>query len=283
MMTNLIDHTTDLTFLHLTDLHLTAAPDLLVNSRSPAQKLATLLSRIHELEIRPAFVLISGDLVNGGTLDEYQFLQTELGQLEQLGVPILLALGNHDARRPFRQVILGEAPNNLSAPYYHSTVIDGLNVIVLDSHLPGEVSGYIDAEQLAWLDAELAKPMTLGHLVALHHPPVPATVRLLDSLGLNNADALAAVVCRHPNVLGVLSGHIHYHHVAAFANTISYTTPAVIYTIDPGVTDNLRILDGSGFSIGTVHNGQLLMNTVMLPGAQEELAYRVITEADLAG
>ena len=112
---------------------------------------------------------------------------------------------------------------------------------------------------------------------------MPATVRLLDTLGLNNADALAAVVRRYPNVIGVLSGHIHYSHVTAFANTVSYTTPAVLYTIDPGVTDNLRILDGSGFSIGTVHNGQLLMNTVMLPGAQEELAYRVITEADLAG
>ena len=59
------------------------------------------------------------------------------------------------------------------------------------------------------------------------------------------------------------------------------TTPAVLYTIDPGVQQNLRIIDSSGFSIGTVRNGQLLMNTVTMPGTQEELAYRVIADTDL--
>ena len=278
-MTTRMTTTADLTFLHLTDLHLSNHEDALVNGLSPATKLRRLLDRIHTLEIKPAFLLISGDLVNDGQLAEYQYLRAWLPALEALGVPVLLGLGNHDARGPFRQGLLGETDSD--QPYYHSQTIDGLHVIMLDSHLPGQVNGYLDATQLAWLDAELAKPMARGHLIALHHPPVPTTVRLLDTIGLNNPAELAAVVSRHQQVLGILSGHIHYSHVAQFANTISVTSPAVLYTIDPGVQQNLRLLDGSGFSIGTVRNGQLFMDTIMLPGSQEELTYRVITEADL--
>ncbi len=278
-MPNRMAATADLTFLHLTDLHLSTAEHAFVNGQSPTHKLHRLLDRIDALELKPAFLLITGDLVNDGQPAEYQQLHQLLPRFEAFGVPVLLGLGNHDARAPFRQVILGEMASD--QPYYHSTVINGLNVIMLDSHLPGQVNGYLDAQQLAWLDAELAKPMVHGHLIALHHPPVPVTVRLLDTIGLNNSQELAAVVSRHPQVLGVLSGHIHYSHVAQFANTLSLTTPAVLYTIDPGVQQNLRLLNGSGFSIGTVRNGQLLMNTVMLPGQDEELGYRVITDADL--
>jgi len=272
---------TDLTFLHLTDLHLTAHQETLVNGRSPTTKLTLLLQRLRALEIKPAFILITGDLVNSGQADEYRQFNEYLQHFAEFHVPVLFALGNHDAREPFRQTVLGEAAS--VEPYYYSMTIEGLNVIVLDSLIPGRVSGQVDETQLAWLDAELAKPMARGHLIAIHHPPVPVTVRLLNQLGLLNADEFASVVRRHPNVLGVLSGHIHYSHVAPFANTISVTTPAVLYTIDPGVQENLRILDGSGFSIGTIRNGQLLMNTVMMDGEQCELGYRVITDAELAG
>lgn len=280
-MNNSVSALSDLVFLHLTDLHLTATDDALVNQRSPARKFEALLERIQALEVQPAFILVTGDLVNGGAAAEYRYFRQLLPRLEAFNVPVLLGLGNHDDRGAFRQVMLGETDS--TAPYYYSTVIDGLNVIMLDSHLPGQVNGYLDEAQLAWLDAELTKPMPRGHLIGLHHPPAPVTVRLLDTYGLRNPADLAAVVSRHPQVIGMLSGHIHYSHVARFANTISVTTPAVLYTIDPGVTQNLRLLDGSGFGLGTVRNGELLMNPILMPGAEAELAYRTITAADLAG
>jgi len=271
---------TDLIFFHLTDLHLVDQEDQLVNGRSPFAKLSALLARLHAVEVKPAFILITGDLVNNGQPEEYRQFCRILPRLAEFDVPVLMALGNHDERPPFRQVVLQEDAS--TEPYYYSKVIDGLNLLILDSHVPGQVHGYIDETQLAWLDTELAKPMPRGHLIALHHPPVPVTVKRLDRIGLTNADALAAIVRRHEHVLGVLSGHIHYSHVAPFANTISVTTPAVFYTIDPGVQENLRLLDGSGFSIGTICNNQLMMNTIMLGGEQQELSYRVSTDDELA-
>lgn len=266
--------TTDLTFIHLTDLHLTATVDTHINGQYPVHKLRQILERIRAMEIKPAFLLITGDLVNDGQATEYQMLNAMLRELQSFGVPVLLGMGNHDARNPFRQVVLGEQVIDEQQPYYYSTEIAGVNVIVLDSQIPNEVPGRLDDEQLDWLANELTKPVRVGHLIALHHPPVSSTVALLDTMVLTNPADLAAVVATHDNVLGILSGHIHYNHVTRFQNTFSFTTPAVLYTIDPGVQKNFRALDGSGFAIGTVRNGQLFMNTVMMPGGETELVYR---------
>lgn len=267
---------TDLTFIHLTDLHLTATEATHVNEQYPIRKLRLVLDRIRDMEITPSFLLVTGDLVNDGQPAEYAMLNTLLAELQSFGVPVLLGMGNHDERVPFRQVVLGEEGGDLGRPYYYSTEIGGVNVIMLDSQIPGEVAGHVDADQLAWLADELAKPVTGGHLIALHHPPVSSTVALLDTMVLTNPDALAAIVAKHDNVLGILSGHIHFNHVARFQNTVSFTTPAVLYTIDPGVQKNLRILNGSGFAIGTVRNGQLFMNNVMMPGDEKQLTYQQV-------
>lgn len=265
---------TDLTFIHLTDLHLTATEATPINEQYPARKLRLVLDRIRAMEITPAFLVVTGDLVNDGQPAEYAMLNTLLAELRRFEVPVLLGMGNHDARVPFRQVVLGEAGGDLQQPYYYSTEISGVNVIMLDSQIPGEVAGHLGAEQLAWLAAELAKPVRVGHLIALHHPPVSSTVALLDTMVLTNPAELAAIVAQHANVLGILSGHIHFNHVARFQNTVSFTTPAVLYTIDPGVQKNLRTLNGSGFAIGTVRNGQLFMNNMMMPGEEKQLGYQ---------
>ena len=261
------------TFLHLTDLHLLASPTAALNGILPVDKVRRVLARINELEIKPAFVLISGDLVNNGQALEYATLLTLLPELQTLGVPLLLGLGNHDDRAAFRQVVLGEQNGAGYQPYYHSTQINGLNVIMLDSSVPHEVHGYLDPAQLAWLATELTRPVTQGHLIVLHHPPVPCTVTILNSIMLTNPAEFAAVIAPHANVLGVLSGHIHYNHVTRFANTISFTTPAVFYGIDPGVQQNLRTLDNAGFAIGTVNQGQLFMRSVMI-GDARVIAYQ---------
>jgi len=265
---------TNLTFIHLTDLHLLETEDAQFNGQCPARKLRRVLERARAMEITPAFWLISGDLVNNGQAAEYQVLKRILPELQSFGAPILLGMGNHDARRPFRQVILGEENQDETQPYYHSTLIGGINVIMLDTRVPNEVHGHLDETQLAWLAAELAKPVAVGHLIALHHPPVNSTVALLDPIVLANPAELAAVVAKHDNVLGILSGHIHYNHVTRFANTFSFTTPSVLYTIDPGVQKNFRTVDSFGFAIGTIQGGQLFMNTIMMPGDEIELEYR---------
>ncbi|MEZ4870380.1 MAG: metallophosphoesterase [Caldilineaceae bacterium] len=264
---------TDLTFIHLTDLHLLATEDAHLNGQYPLRKVHAILERVHAMEISPDFWLITGDLVNNGQPAEYQVVNTLLEELRKVGAPVLLGMGNHDSRIPFYEVVLGQSGAS-ERPYYYSVQIGGVNLIMLDSQVPNAVHGHLDQAQLAWLATELARPTPHGHLIALHHPPVHSTVALLDSIMLVNPDDLAAVIAPHNNILGILSGHIHYSHITRFHNTVSITTPAALYTIDPGVQKNFRTLSSFGFAVGTIRNGQLFMNPIMMPGIEIELEYR---------
>ncbi len=264
---------TDLTFIHLTDLHLLAAEDAHFDGVYPAHKLRDAIERVRAMEITPDFWLLTGDLVNNGESVEYRIFKTFLDELRSFNAPVLMGMGNHDIRAPFRQTILGIDNADGHHPYYHSTMIGGVNIIMLDSSVPNEIHGHLDDEQLAWLSTELEKPAPTGHLIALHHPPVHSTVAYLDTLVLDNPMELANAVSGR-NVLGVLSGHIHYAHTTRFQDTISVTAPAIAYTIDAGVQRNLRTLDNSGFAIGSIRQGQLYMNPVMLPSSGAEIEYR---------
>ncbi|MEZ4728724.1 MAG: hypothetical protein R3E79_16440 [Caldilineaceae bacterium] len=89
----------------------------------------------------------------------------------------------------------------------------------------------------------------------------------------SNRFDLAAVVARQTCWV-VLSGHIHATMSPALPNTFFFTTPAVLYIIDPGVQSNflhcrqLRLCDY------TIQGGQLFMNTIMMSSDETELEYR---------
>ncbi len=247
---------TDLTFVHLTDLHILAGDEELLYGRRPADKVRGVMAQIRNMDVSPDFFILSGDLVNDGKEAEYRRLNQVLDELRAFGAPLILGLGNHDGRVHFRRVVLGEASTDESCRYYHSTMFGGLRVIMLDSKLPEGVSGEIDEPQLAWLAEELQKPAPLGNLIALHHPPVYCTVEPLNEMCLNNPEGLAKVISGH-HVHAILSGHIHYSHFTSFQDTLSITTPATAYILDPGSQRDTRQTDGWGFTLGSLRGGQL--------------------------
>lgn len=53
-------------------------------------------------------VLISGDLTENGTADDYRNLRREL-ERRFPGIPLLVTLGNHDEKSAFREGWLGQA------------------------------------------------------------------------------------------------------------------------------------------------------------------------------
>ena len=251
----------DLTFVHLTDLHILSSMEEQLNGHRTADKLRRAIARIRDMEVRPDFFILSGDLANSGEEAEYRTLNRLLDELRGFGAPLILGLGNHDRRVPFRRVVLGEEAADATQPYYHSAVFEGLRVIMLDSAAPDAVHGELDARQLSWLEAELRKPARLGNLIAIHHPPVFSTVEPLNGHCLRNPQALAQTIAGH-NVHAILSGHIHYAHVASFHGTLSITTPATAYLLDPGYQSGYRTIDGWGFTLGSLRGGQLYADPI---------------------
>jgi 3',5'-cyclic AMP phosphodiesterase CpdA len=257
------------TFVHLSDLHI-GPPGQPQYGTDTAQNLRDVAARIAEMRLDPAAIVLSGDLANHGEPEAYEHLRGIMAEsFEPLGAPVLMNLGNHDLRAPFRQVFHGIETHE-GEHWYYSQDCSGIRFIMLDSKIPDRVYGELGRQQLDWLDAELQQPAAVGHVVVLHHPSIPRGVhRPDDYLLLDRAD-FAEVIQRH-QVLGILCGHSHVATAAVFAGTLHLAAPATAYLLDPSIRDGGRGLEGCGFTICTVREGRLVANPVILPGLQREL------------
>lgn len=268
------------TIVQLSDTHILPTADERLHGADTAGNLRRAAAHLRAMQITPDAVIISGDLTRAGEPESYVHLQQLIAEeLAPFGAPILLNLGNHDLRAPFRQVILGQTGVDEDEPYYYSTMIGPVHVIMLDSKIPDSAHGMLGDSQLAWLERELAVPAPSGHLIVLHHPVVPRGQPRAEDYVLRDADLLRQLIA-DKSVLGVLSGHTHVGTVAAFGNTITATAPGSAFLLDPSIAHGGRILAGAGYNLCTVRNDTLLINPIILPGEQHELLrYGAIPEA----
>jgi 3',5'-cyclic-AMP phosphodiesterase len=254
-----------MTFLQLSDLHL-APPGKLIGGVDPMRQMRSVLARIERLERAPAFIVVSGDLTDDGSAESFQVVKEVLTELDNGAAPVLLALGNHDDRATFRRVILGEEHADDQEPYYHSRLIDGLRVIVLDSSIPGEAGGALGAVQLAWLEDELGRPTPRGNLIVLHHPcRLAGPVHHYPAFIVREATALQAIVARHRDrVVGVLAGHSHQANSAPFGGTLHATAPATLCQLDFFAGEEYVPIPGAGFNLCQLDDGGLIVHPVLL-------------------
>lgn len=265
----------DLTFIHLTDPHIVAAPPTEEGGEEAGhlhsdtdRTFALVRGLLADLDPAPDFVVISGDLTNKGTPENFETFRRHL---DGLPAPVVLALGNHDTRGAFHDVVLGE-PERGDAPYDHALVIAGLHIVVLDSSTPGSPIGGLDEAQFVWLDRELAAHPDLPKLVVVHHPPAPVPLPVFDFLNFEPADAARlrdALADR--NVIGVLSGHVHFDQFTTWRG-VPYVVSAGLHTVtDVLATDALRAVRGGSFNVCRVRDGRLTVMAVPLPGDRAEL------------
>jgi 3',5'-cyclic AMP phosphodiesterase CpdA len=267
------------TFVHLSDIHV-VPEDAESYGTDTAENLRVAAARIREMELNPAFILMSGDLTGHGEPESYAHLKRIIAEeFDSIGAPVLLGLGNHDERVPFRQVMQGETDaNDEYEPFYYAQWFDDLRVLMLDSKIPGRVHGTLGETQLNWLAAELSEPAPGGDLIVLHHPCVPRGVPRPDDYLLLDSDDLANVITRAPgNVLGILCGHSHVGTASVFAGVLHVAAPATAFMMDPSRRAGGRGLDGAGFNICTVRDGRLVVNSVPLPSSQRELFAHNVT------
>lgn len=260
------------TFVHLTDLHVgdPSVPDDHLHSDTNAT-LAAILADVKKLVPQPRFIIASGDLTNRGDVNDYDVLKAIFAEAE-LTMPVLFALGNHDKRDGFYPSILGKSDHAM-APYDHAQVIDGIHIITLDSSVPSKIGGSFEAGQLDWLKAELDNHAELPKLLVMHHAPAlddnPAME--WESLSIADTEALRQAV-EGKNVIGILSGHIHYDRVSNW-----YGIPVVVGIGQHAATDvlwlheGLRGYEGASFAIGTVRPSGLTITFAPLRKEPKEI------------
>lgn len=205
------------------DLHVMPAGKLFRGGIDTAARLRTAIADLGQQRRQPDAILLTGDLVDRGSAEEYAALKELLAPLT---APLLPIPGNHDARDTMRAAF-AELDLFRDPDFLHFAVDLGpVRVIGLDSLEPGKVEGRLCTDRLAWLDARLAEAPERPTLLALHHPPCPTGIPHMDAINLMDPGGLAAVIGRHPQVRRIVSGHVHRPIESRFAGVPCSVAPA---------------------------------------------------------
>jgi Icc protein len=213
----------------ISDLHIKAPGALAYGRVDTARALERCVAALNEFRPRPDLVVISGDLADTPTAEEYEHAKRLLAELE---LPFIGIPGNHDSRELMRAAFPEQPCAAPAGPLNQTRSVAGLEVILLDSSVCGKPHGELDAPTLRWLDATLKLSPPRPALLFLHHPPFQTGIWHMDRQNLLNAGELAAVISRHPRVKLVAAGHVHRAVLTTFANVAATICPAPNHAVD---------------------------------------------------
>ena len=265
------------TFAHASDTHI--APASLERTR----RLRTIVD-----SIRPAFLLIAGDLVRDAlrvseaeARSYYDLFMQEVGQL---ATPTWTVPGNHEIFGIEQHLSRVEASHPLFGrkmyhqylgPDYYSFTRGGVHFVglnTIDNDGPSYY-GHVDSLQLAWLARDLARiPVTMP-VVTFNHipmvtamegfggytdaPPAPTLITVRGKTVfrhmVSNAAEVLEVLRARPHVLA-LGAHVHASEKIALeiggVKTRFEQSPAVVGPSQVG-----PLTFPSGFTLYTIRNG----------------------------
>jgi len=228
--------TRPLRIAQISDLHIKPPGQLAYGRVDTAKALENCIATLNAFRPAPDFVVISGDLADTPTAEEYDHLKHLLAPLNPpfAGIP-----GNHDAREMMRAALPNAAYVSSSGPLNQKIEVGELDLLLLDSHVPGKPHGELDTPTLEWLETMLASSTDRPALLFLHHPPFIAGIWHMDHQNLHNAAELAEIIERHPRARLVAAGHVHRATLTMFAGVACTICPAPNHAVDLDL-DQLR-------------------------------------------
>lgn len=171
-------------------------------------------------------VLVTGDLVQDDPRG-YAHLREALRHLTK---PVLCIPGNHDDGAQMRAALC-------DAPFQVGGWLDlgDWRLVMLDSAVAGRAGGRLATAELERLGQTLAAAAGRHALLGLHHHPVSMSSHWLDQVGLENHAEFFAAIDRHPNVRGIVWGHVHQHYDAMRGQVRLLSAPSTCAQFLPGV------------------------------------------------
>ena len=156
-------------------------------------------------------LLVTGDISDDGSIDSYL---SAYEKLIKLNVPILVIPGNHDLRKPMREVFNEHVEFSINSSQfdwvfkYEETVIIGLDTLV-----EGENFGFLEKTSLEFLSNQLSIHNGSDIILLIHHPPINTGIYFMDKIGLKNSSELSECLKATSRPVRILCGHVHgvYH------------------------------------------------------------------------
>jgi Icc protein len=187
--------------VQITDTHLFADSSGTLLGLNTEQSLRAVIASARKRRPSTSLVLATGDLTHDGSAQAYHRF---LALMKQFDLPVYCLPGNHD-----EAVKLASIANTGHCMTTDHARHGNWQLIFLDSTVPGSEGAHFPDSTLQQLQQRLESAPDMHTLVCLHHQPVPMGSDWLDTMALDNAADFFAVIDRHPQVRGILWGHVH--------------------------------------------------------------------------
>jgi len=189
--------------LHISDSHLYDDPEGELKGVRPHDSYEAVLKAAHEAFPDPDVVVLGGDMAQDEAVPTYR----RVAEMLPWCAPVMISPGNH-ANLPALQGALIPALRDCSS-YSDHLDLGRWQVITLNTHRKGTISGFLAADEMQRLQRLLAATTDKHTLIALHHHPHEIGSRWMDEIALENREALWDLIAGHEHVKVLLSGHIH--------------------------------------------------------------------------
>jgi len=259
-----------ITFLHFSDFHIQERKGILKEGVDPWLKLEKVIEVARELNVKPAFSIVTGDIAQNGSEEGYVLAKEFIREIEALGGPVIPAVGNVDRRENFRKNMLEGAGEG---PCFYSQTVGGLHVVILDSQTPGADTGSFGGGQLDWLEEELRRAPEPS-VIAFHHPvfDVPFLLGMTPAIfDPDDARRFREIVAGR-GVLGVFCGHLHQCMVSLDGSVLYVMSGSVFSEASYNEVEK-RLFEASGFNIMSYDRERLTVRPVVFSEGRK-LIYR---------
>ncbi|GMQ76799.1 MAG: 3',5'-cyclic-AMP phosphodiesterase [Gammaproteobacteria bacterium] len=208
--------------VQVTDAHLYRDPEGVLAGVSTWKTFRAVLEQIERQHGDFDYLVLTGDLAQDEELETYLMLREVLGDwLERCRI----IPGNHDDPTNLRKAFPDLFSQDCGSLTFTLSTGDW-KIIGLDSHLPGETKGRVDANQLQWLRDQLRMDPSTRTLLFVHHPPIAINVDWLDKIGLEGAAGLVDLIEASPQIKVICAGHVHQEFAGRIGAAAMYTTPS---------------------------------------------------------
>ncbi len=214
--------------VQISDMHLQSQPGGRLWGIDVDAGLAAVLRCLRQRHWPVDLLLATGDLVQDEGAAAYTRL---LSFLLPLRVPVYCLPGNHDVAPALSQVLASGLVCRKQ-----QVIVRNWQFVLLDTSLSNSAVGHLAASELTFLEQALSAHPNLHTIVCLHHHPIPVGSAWLDTMVVNNSDALFAVVACHPQVRAILCGHIHHDFATRHRGVALLGAPSTCVQFKPGQT-----------------------------------------------
>lgn len=246
------------------DTHIKPEGQLAYSVVDTHHMLANAIDHLLQLPQQPDVMVISGDLVDAGSVAEYERLAA---LLERLPMPVLMVPGNHDDREHMRHVFRDHPGIPSEGFWQFALQLDHwpMRIVGVDTVMPGDSAGSLCEDRLSWLDAVLSQEPDTPTLVVMHHPPFITGIGHMDDIGLEHRYAFAKLIEHHPQIERIVCGHLHRHIHTLVSGRLVLTCPSTAHTVQLDLARNAAAefrMEPAGYLLHWWNGEQLVTHQV---------------------